>query len=45
MAKVIYDMSKLNTANFRDQLNNIKLKYFLSTLNKKTKECIDIYLV
>ena len=38
-------MFKLDTTNFRDWSDDTKLKYFLSTLNKKVKKCINIYLV
>ena len=38
-------MSKLNIANFRDQLDDTKLKYFLSILDVEVKECVEIYLV
>ena len=37
-------MSKLDTANFRGQLDNTKLKYFLSALDREVKEYVEIYL-
>ena len=37
-------MSKLNTVNFRGWLDNAKLKHFLSVLEKKMKEYIEVHL-
>ena len=37
-------MSKLNIANFRGWLDDAKLKYFLSILDRKAKKYIKIYL-